>query len=228
MPPINPSGPPVAVTPADAPPSTRRSFVTAAAAILTGAIAMLAPLGVGVAAFLTPLFRKSQSTKVRVALLDQIPDDGLPRSFPVIAEREDAWTKYPSQRVGAVYLVRNKGEDKPTAFTAKCPHAGCFIGYSATDKLFKCPCHTSTFKLDGARLHGDAEVAPRDMDPLPVEVRTSQSDETTDGGGRRLRRRMGRGAPPPGPPKPDAPSVQEVWVEFIDYQTGHKERIPTT
>jgi menaquinol-cytochrome c reductase iron-sulfur subunit len=200
--PINPSGPQVAVSAADEPPSNRRSFFTAAAAVLTGTIAVLTPFGVGVAAFLTPLFRKSQSSTVRVALLDQVPDDGQPRSFPVIANRDDAWTRYPSQRIGAVYLIRNKGEAKPAAFTAKCPHAGCFIGYAPGDQLFKCPCHTSTFKLDGTRLHGDAEVAPRDMDPLPVEIRQQKT--------------------------PDGKELAAVWVEFVDFQTGHKERIPTT
>jgi Rieske Fe-S protein len=200
--PINPSGPPVAPIPADEPPPTRRSFVTAAAAVVTGTIAVLTPLGVGIAAFLSPLFRNGQSLKVQVALLDQVPDDGQPRVFPVIADREDAWTRYPAQRVGAVYLVRNKGESKPTAFTAKCPHAGCFIGYSAGDKLFKCPCHTSTFKVDGTRLRGDAEVAPRDMDPLPVEIRQE--------------------------PMPDGKQLVAVWIEFVDFRTGIAERIPTT
>ena len=101
----------------------------------------------------------------------------------------------------AVYLVRHKGEATPTAFTAKCPHAGCFVGYTPGDDEFKCPCHTSTFKLDGTRVRGDAEVAPRDMDRLNVEVRSV----TADGGAK----------------------VDEVWVEFVDFQTGRKERIPT-
>src|SRR5688572_2704572 len=182
--------------------SSRRSFFAATAAILAGAVAVLTPIGVGIASFLTPLFRKGSSSKVRVALLEQVPDDARPRYFPVIADRQDAWTRYPAQRVGAVYLVRKPGEAKPTAFTAKCPHAGCFIGYTPGEDLFKCPCHTSSFKLDGTRARGDAEVSPRDMDALPVEIKTVK---TADG-----------------------QQLAEVWVEFIDYQTGHKERIPTT
>ena len=186
------------------PPSSgsRRSFFASVAAIVTGAIAVLTPLGVGIASFLTPLFRKSKSPQVRVALLDQVPDDGRPRYFPVVAAREDAWTRYPGQRVGAVYLVRKPGDAKPTAFTAKCPHAGCFIGYTPGEDLFKCPCHTSSFKLDGTRARGDAEVAPRDMDTLPVDVKQVK---TADGA-----------------------ELAEVWIEFIDYQTGHKEKIATS
>jgi menaquinol-cytochrome c reductase iron-sulfur subunit len=200
------------MTPSDTPPPIdikspdqpdgRRSFLAASLAILTGAVAVLTPICVGIASFLTPLFRKGGSSKVRVALLDQVPDDGRPRYFPVVADREDAWTRYPGQRVGAVYLIRKAGEQEPTAFTAKCPHAGCFIGYTPGEDLFKCPCHTSSFKLDGTRARGDAEVSPRDMDALPVEIKTVK---TADG-----------------------QELAEVWIEFIDYQTGHKERIPTT
>ncbi|MCG8449387.1 MAG: hypothetical protein MI725_07400, partial [Pirellulales bacterium] len=83
----------------------RRSFL----AILAGAFTLLTPLAAGVASFLSPLLRKSKNPQVRVALLSQVPDDGLPRYFPVIAERQDAWNRYPQQRVGAVYLVRSAG-----------------------------------------------------------------------------------------------------------------------
>ena len=198
----NPPQPPASVKPTEPAPKNRRSFFAAAAAVVLGGIAVLTPIGVGIASFLTPLFRKSQSSEVRIALLDQIPDDGMPRSFPVLADREDAWTRYPAQRIGAVYLIRKAGEAKPTAFTAKCPHAGCFIGYTPGAKVFQCPCHTSAFNLDGSRVNGDAEVSPRGMDELPVEIRQVK---TADG-----------------------QQLAEVWIEFIDFQTGHAERVPTT
>ena len=183
-----------------APPPSRRSFVTVVAALATGAVATLTPLAVGIASFFSPLRRKATASTVRVALLDQIVDDGVPRAFPVLADRVDAWNRYPAQRIGAVYLVRQPGEKTPVAFTAKCPHAGCFIGYTPGEDAFKCPCHTSSFKLDGTRVGGDAEVSPRDMDTLTVEVRSVPAGEGT---------------------------IDEVWVEFVDFQTGHKERIPT-
>ena len=176
----------------------RRSFFAVFAALITGAIATLTPLAAGLYAFLSPLLRKSKSPQVRIALLDQVPDDGIPRYFPVVADRDDAWNRYPKQRVGAVYLTRQPGTTDPIAHTAKCPHAGCQIGYTAGDSLFRCPCHTSAFKLDGTRERGDDEVSPRDMDQLPVELREL---ELADGG-----------------------KVTEVWVEYIDFQTGHKEQ----
>jgi menaquinol-cytochrome c reductase iron-sulfur subunit len=196
------SDPPNSQETSTSPPENRRSFIAALAAIVTGAIAVLTPLLAGVVTFLSPLFRNRKSPTVRIALLSQVPDDGMPRYFPVVTDREDAWNRYPQQRVGAVYLVRQANEAEPIAFSAKCPHAGCFIGYTAGDDEFKCPCHTSAFNLDGSRVNGDAEVAPRGMDLLPVEVREID---------------LG-----------DGELVTEIWVEFINFQTGHKEQVRTS
>ncbi len=176
----------------------RRSFV----AVVAGGLAMLGPIGAGVWSFLSPLFRKSSPPEVRVALLDQVPADGRPYFFPVVSDRKDAWTQYSQQKVGAVYLIRQPGEEIPTAFTAKCPHAGCSIGYSADEEKFKCPCHTSAFALDGKRVNGDEEVSPRDMDTLEVKLNPIEVAE--------------------------GESVTEVLVTFVDYQTGHKEKHPTS
>ncbi|HMP04887.1 MAG TPA: Rieske 2Fe-2S domain-containing protein, partial [Lacipirellulaceae bacterium] len=159
-----------------------------------------APLAAGVASFLSPMFRKTSSSRVRLALLEQAPDDGVPRAFPVLLDRVDAWTGHPAQRIGSVYLVRNPGDERPIALTAKCPHAGCFIGYTPGDAAFRCPCHTSAFNLDGTRVRGDAEVSPRDMDRLDVELRAVAAG--------------------------DGVEVTEVWVEFVDFQTGRKDRVP--
>ena len=177
---------------------SRRSFI----AIVAGALATLPPLLIGLATLFSPLRRKSLQTIVRVALLEQVPDDGQPRFFPAISDRIDAWNRYPQQRVGAVYLVRQPGQRMPLAFTAKCPHAGCFIDYELGDTQFKCPCHTSAFNLDGTRARGDEEVSPRDMDRLEVELRDIV---------------ITTGA-----------TATEVLVNFVDFQTGHKEKIPAT
>ena len=183
------------------PPANRRSFFAMLATIVAGTLNLLTPLAVGLASFFSPLFKKAPQSRVRLALLDQVPDDGLPRSFPVVTDRVDAWTKYPSQQVGSVYLIRQPGSGQPTALTAKCPHAGCFISYKPGDDLFRCPCHTSAFKLDGTRSRGDQDVAPRDMDRLEVEIRK----RTT----------------------PAGEEVAEVWIEFVDFQTGHEEAKPS-
>ena len=180
------------------PPADRRGFFTKAGAIVCGSLLALVPLASGVAVFLSPAWRKQVGSWVRIALLDQVPDDGRPVSFPVITDRVDAWNRYPAQRIGAVYLVRDPGTEKPTAFTATCPHAGCFIGYTPGQDHFQCPCHTSAFNFNGTRVSGDKEVAPRGMDSLDVEVRPCPADS----------------------------SIREVWVHFERFQTGKKEKIP--
>jgi menaquinol-cytochrome c reductase iron-sulfur subunit len=133
------------------------------------------PFAAGVAAFLDPLLKRktggadnageAQRPLRRVASLAALPADGTPVQVPVIADLTDAWTREPNQPIGAVYLRRNG--DKVECFNAICPHAGCFIGYSADRRLFQCPCHTSSFQLDGERIH--PTPSPRDMDPLAVD-----------------------------------------------------------
>ena len=149
----------------------RRAWLKKVATVVIGSLVALVPLAAGVLVLLDPLRRRGKTGMVRVATLEGVPDDGLPRMFPVIDERSDAWSRYPKAPIGAVYLLRREGEAAPVAYTATCPHAGCFIGYAAGDTQFRCPCHTSTFELDGKRIGGEASVAPRDMDTLEVELR---------------------------------------------------------
>jgi thiosulfate dehydrogenase [quinone] large subunit len=43
------------------------------------------------------------------------------------------------------------------AYDAVCPHAGCTVGYSASNNVIACPCHGSLFQVsDGALLQGPA------------------------------------------------------------------------
>ena len=141
----------------------RRSFLVKAVAAILGGLAAVFPLAVGLFTFADPLRRRSSSTGdgyFRVANLDAIPDDGVPRQFSVIADRTDAWNRFPQEPIGAVYLRRRQGEKTPEAFNAICPHAGCFIAYATERKLFQCPCHNSAFQLDGSIV--EPSPSPRD------------------------------------------------------------------
>jgi menaquinol-cytochrome c reductase iron-sulfur subunit len=108
-----------------------------------------------------------------VASLAALPADGTPVQVPVIADLTDAWSREPNQPVGAVYLRRV--EDKVVCFNSICPHAGCFVAYAADRKVFQCPCHTSSFQLDGQRIL--PSPSPRDMDPLEVDEARLQDGE---------------------------------------------------
>lgn len=160
----------------------RRGFLAGAAALIIGGIVGIFPMGAGLLVFLDPILKKKSGAGGegagkgggeesgrpfrRVASLDLLPPDGSPIQVPVIADLTDAWNREPNQPVGAVYL-RRVGKHAVECFNAICPHAGCFVGYAADRKVFQCPCHTSSFQLDGNRIL--PSPSPRNMDALKVD-----------------------------------------------------------
>ena len=147
----------------------RRNFLASMSAVFVGALATVAPLAAGVTAMLDPLRKRGESgSLVRVTRLEAIPDDGSPRKFTIETDRVDAWTTYANTPVGAVYLRRT--DDGVSALNVVCPHAGCFVGVAPDKSRFACPCHKSSFDLDGA-VNDPASPSPRDMDVLDVEIR---------------------------------------------------------
>lgn len=131
---------------------------------------MAPPVGVGLAAFLETARRQATGAGwVRVTTLTALPADGVPRKFAVIADRQNAWNRQRAVPIGAVYLRRTGGWEIE-AFNVICPHAGCLVTYSAERKGYLCPCHNSTFGLDGS-IRDPASPAPRGLDPIEVEVR---------------------------------------------------------
>ena len=93
---------------------------------------------------------------------------GVPRLFPIVGDKQDAWVKYPKEPIGSVWLVRQPegSKDAVVAFTAQCPHAGCPVALAANAQSFQCPCHNSTFSIAGAV---ENQIPPRGMDTLEVE-----------------------------------------------------------
>jgi Rieske Fe-S protein len=152
----------------------RRSFLTRSLAVLIGAAAFATPVFAGIASFFSPILGKKEGgggNKLKLSSLEMLPADGTPVKVPVVMDRVDAWNTFRNEPVGAVFLQRSG--TSVTALQVVCPHAGCFIEYSAEKKLFVCPCHLATFNLDGSRTPGKSE-SPRDLDPLEVEVKGSE------------------------------------------------------
>jgi menaquinol-cytochrome c reductase iron-sulfur subunit len=148
----------------------RRNFLTKAAAIVIGGIVTVIPVLGGLFVFLDPLRRKSKDGgAVKVASLNSLPEGGEPRKFPVLATKIDAWNRTPNVPIGAVYLQRMK-DGNVRAFNAVCPHAGCFVNFRAEKGHFHCPCHDSSFAVDGTILDPKSPSA-RPLDDLPVEIR---------------------------------------------------------
>lgn len=163
----------------------RRSILASILAVVIGGIVGVFPFASGLAVFLDPVLKKrlaappaggekpaegghgeAPAPLLRVATFDSVPADGTPVQVPVIADLKDIWTVEPNQPIGAVYL-RRVGE-KIECFNAICPHAGCFVAYSPDRKVFQCPCHTSSFEVDGKRIM--PSPSPRDMDGLEVDA----------------------------------------------------------
>jgi menaquinol-cytochrome c reductase iron-sulfur subunit len=159
----------------------RRGFVAIAAGAI-GAIVAAVPVLAGLRMFADPLTRTpkkkakddvtTEDGKIRVTTLDAIPEIGKVYRFPVIMTREDKWNLYEPGPVGAVFLRRTTADAKPVAFTSVCPHLGCSVDIK--DETFKCPCHNSTWTIDGARINPESCPSPRDLDALEVEVKGNE------------------------------------------------------
>jgi len=151
--------------------SARRKFIRVAT-IGASAACGLFPLASGIPAILDPVRKSSGNTSSvpwsKVAPLLSLPEDGSPAKFEVVQEKVvDAWTTYKDVPVGAVYLTRK--EDDVVAFNLKCPHLGCAIDYRKKSNDYFCPCHNSSFGLDGA-VTTDNSPSPRPMDTMEAKV----------------------------------------------------------
>ena len=151
----------------------RRNFVTKAAAVVIGGlISAVAPLA-GLFTVLDPLRRKSDTRGlVRVASLASLASNGEPRKFPVLDTLVDAWNKTENVPVGSVYLQKT-GANSVRVLNSVCPHLGCSVGYNAANQGYFCPCHRSSFALDGA-IADPKSPSPRGMDELEAVVRDGE------------------------------------------------------
>ncbi len=163
------------------------------------------------------------SPYIRVAALSSL-SLGQPTRVVVIADRWDAFTHYPSNPIGSVWLIRTEHRAAPseieqashTNITIEeastevrclqtiCPHLGCGIdlavasnstGVADTDRNgFNCPCHVSDFDGAGRRVSGPS---PRDMDQLSCRI--TAADESG-----------------------------ERWVEiqYVEFRTGAPDKRP--
>ncbi len=97
--------------------------------ILGGGLITAALAVPGVAYIVDPLRKKRGAARTYpLAKLSEL-EVGVPRSFPIVDERQDAWVKYPKEPIGLVWLVRQpEGSKAPVvAFQAECPHLGCAV-----------------------------------------------------------------------------------------------------
>lgn len=100
--------------------------------------------------------------------------------IPIVGDLVDAWTVYPNEPIGRVWLARGALDSADPAktplkvFSAVCPHLGCTVQIAGDGEQFICPCHNAIFKFDGERVaeipSGGQNPSPRGMDPLEYKV----------------------------------------------------------
>lgn len=88
---------------------------------------------------------------------------GKPRQGVIRNVRQDAWTHYPNDVIGRVWVVK-QDDTELKVFTTICPHLGCSINAAANG--FACPCHQASFDLQGERVNVESNPARRGMDTL--------------------------------------------------------------
>ena len=82
--------------------------------------------------------------------------------------RVDGW-KVTSERTSA--WVVKMPDSQVVAFSPQCTHLGCAYHWDEVNKDFLCPCHTSTFDLQGRVTSGPA---PRPLDRYQVKVQNGK------------------------------------------------------
>jgi menaquinol-cytochrome c reductase iron-sulfur subunit len=148
--------------------NTRRRFlalVTKGLGAIAGAIAVIPGLGL-LAAPLRRTTVRGGGQALRVAE-DRDVKPEKPFRVTAVGEQQDAWLRLDHVTVGSCWLVRATEGAPIRAFSTVCPHLGCGIDFDEKITKFSCPCHASTFDLDGRCLSGPS---PRGLDELEVSA----------------------------------------------------------
>jgi len=104
---------------------------------------------------------------------------GTPDQFAE-GEVSDRWLKE-----HGVWIVRANG--KLFALRAACTHLGCTVDWMPAERIFKCPCHGSGFKMDGVNFEGPA---PRPLERCAVAL--AEDGQVVVNKAKLLRRELGQ------------------------------------
>ncbi|MBK7858000.1 MAG: Rieske (2Fe-2S) protein [Archangiaceae bacterium] len=150
---------------AESPKAERRGFLKLLAGALAAAAGALATVPV-LGSVVTPLMKpKADDGGLLRAVSVTELQDGVPRRVELVSTVIDGWSRAVGV-IGAVWLLK-KPDGTVSALSTICPHSGCSINQK-TKSTYGCPCHDSTFELDGNATDGPS---PRPMDPLEVQVK---------------------------------------------------------
>jgi Rieske Fe-S protein len=78
---------------------------------------------------------------------------GKPQEVTFERTRVDGWRTFQEKVIA--WVVRT-GDRQVVAYSAQCTHLGCAYHWEAGKNQFVCPCHGSTFSIDGKVMAGPA------------------------------------------------------------------------
>lgn len=132
--------------------SDRRNFCVTCIYSLWGLIGLALGLPAAVYLLVPPKPRK-ESEWVEAGDVSQL-EPGVPNELVFRRNRVDGW-KITSEKTSA-WVVKVSDADV-VAFSPICTHLGCAYHWDERKNNFLCPCHSSTFGLDGRVLSGPAQ-----------------------------------------------------------------------
>jgi menaquinol-cytochrome c reductase iron-sulfur subunit len=112
---------------------------------------------------LMPLRARKPDEWVEAGDVGQLPVR-TPEEMIFRRNRMDAWKV--TSELASAWVVR-LSEKEIVAYSPQCTHLGCAYHWDGRTGRFLCPCHGSTFSLDGQVLSGPA---PRPLDRYQVKV----------------------------------------------------------
>lgn len=134
-------------------PVDRRSFLKWIATASIGTTTVFS--GAMVSTAVMPPGRSIEG-KTKVGKLAVGRADELETELPLLVEYGD----------DILFLIK-KSDDTIIVLDAACPHVACKLHWNEASQEFDCPCHESSFTIDGTLLGGPA---PRDMYSAVFEI----------------------------------------------------------
>ena len=144
----------------------RRGFFIAAIYGLWGLITATLAIPAGLYLLVPPKLRKSEDWTEAGDVAKLQP--GSPVEMVFRKNRSDGWRVISEK--STAWVVK-KSETEVIAYAPQCPHLGCAYHWDDGKNEFLCPCHTSTFALDGKVTAGPSA---RGLDRYEVKVENNK------------------------------------------------------
>lgn len=152
------------------------SKLTIGAGLALGGAVAVGPLSMAISPVVRGDSAREQDGWTAVGPIDRFVVGGAPQRVVLRRDKQDGWLLRRQQSIGSV-LVQRVDATTFHVFSAVCPHLGCAVGVSDAGDHYACPCHRSSFMLDGTRREnadGATNPAPRPLDALAARVADGQ------------------------------------------------------